>query len=152
MQAIIIRERPDHPDAALLITELQTHLEAFYPPESRHGFSIEKLIAEDVPFFLLRTNSIPVACGGVKLFGSTYAEVKRMYVRPQFRGRGFARMLLEHLETYARQHTINLLRLETGIHQVAAIRLYEYMGFRLIPPFGAYTDDPLSRCYEKIIA
>ena len=44
------------------------------------------------------------------------------------------------------------MRLETGIHQQAAIRLYERLGFRRIPPFGPYTDDPLSRCYEKSLA
>jgi len=43
------------------------------------------------------------------------------------------------------------LRLETGIHQHAAIGLYEREGFRPIPPFGEYKDDPLSRFYEKQI-
>jgi len=42
-----------------------------------------------------------------------------------------------------------LLRLETGIHQPAALGLYERSGFRLIPPFGEYREDPLSRFYEK---
>ena len=37
----------------------------------------------------------------------------------------------------------------TGIHQNAAIRLYEQEGFRRIPPFGDYSDDPVSLCYEK---
>jgi putative acetyltransferase len=41
------------------------------------------------------------------------------------------------------------LRLETGIHQREAIALYERRGFHRIPPFGPYTDDPLTLCYEK---
>ncbi|HKV11973.1 MAG TPA: GNAT family N-acetyltransferase, partial [Thermoanaerobaculia bacterium] len=53
------------------------------------------------------------------------------------------------LEDHARAHGVNLLRLETGIHQQEAIRLYEEWGFYRIPPFGPYTDDPVSRCYEK---
>jgi ribosomal protein S18 acetylase RimI-like enzyme len=44
---------------------------------------------------------------------------------------------------------VSLLRLETGIHQKAAIALYERMGFQSIPPFGEYQPDPLSRFYEK---
>jgi putative acetyltransferase len=44
------------------------------------------------------------------------------------------------------------LRLETGIHQQAAIRLYERLDFQRIPPFGPYTDDRLSRCDEKSLA
>jgi hypothetical protein len=44
-----------------------------------------------------------------------------------------------------------VLRLETGIHQHEAIGLYERAGFHLIPPFGEYKPDPLSRFYEKRI-
>jgi putative acetyltransferase len=147
--AIITRERPDTADAISLINELEDHLAARYPAESRHGFSVEKLLAEDVAFFLLRADGTPAGCGGVKLMGSEYGELKRMYVRPQFRGSGFARLMLTHLEAYAQAHHIPLLRLETGIHQQEAIGLYERSGFYRIPPFGPYTDDPLSRCYEK---
>jgi ribosomal protein S18 acetylase RimI-like enzyme len=102
-----------------------------------------------VAFFLLRANETPAACGGIKLVDSAYGEIKRMYVRPQFRGSGFAKLMLSHLEDHARSHNITLLRLETGIHQREAIGLYERMGFYRIPPFGSYTDDPLSLCYEK---
>jgi ribosomal protein S18 acetylase RimI-like enzyme len=72
-----------------------------------------------------------------------------MYVRPQFRGRGFAKLMLNHLSAYARAQNVTLLRLETGIHQHEAIALYERMGFYAIPPFGDYKPDPLSRFYEK---
>ncbi|HKS70758.1 MAG TPA: GNAT family N-acetyltransferase, partial [Ktedonobacterales bacterium] len=147
--AIITPERPDTDDAILLITELEAQLDPLYPRESRHGLSVEQLLAQDVAFFLLRANGQPVGCGGVKLFGGDYGEVKRMYVRPRFRGSGFARMMLIHLADYARTQGIGLLRLETGIHQHAAIGLYEQMGFRRIAPFGDYTDDPLSVYFEK---
>jgi len=149
---VIVPERPDTPDALLLITELEAHLEPLYPSESRHGFSVEQLIAERVAFFVLRADGVPASCGGVKLFGTDYGEIKRMYVRPHFRGAGFARMMLTHLEEYARSRGVALLRLETGIHQREAIGLYERMGFQRIPPFGAYTDDPLSVFYEKRLA
>lgn len=142
-------ERPDAPDAKLLIRELQTHLESFYPPESRHGFSVQELIAENVAFFVLRADGQPAGCGGVMLVGRDYGELKRMYVRPKFRGSGYGQKLLDHLAGHARAHGVTLLRLETGIHQQAAIGLYEKVGFRRIPPFGPYTNDPLSLCYEK---
>jgi len=147
--AVITAERPDTPDALLLINELQTHLESFYPPESRHGFSVERLIAEAVAFFVLRADGRPAGCGGIKLVGREYGELKRMFVRPEFRGAGFGEMLVEHLAAHALAHGVTLLRLETGIHQQAAIRLYERLGFRRIPPFGPYTNDPVSLCYEK---
>jgi putative acetyltransferase len=151
MSAVVTPERPDSADAIALITELEAHLEPLYPRESRHGFSVEQLIAQAVAFFVLRENDVPAGCGGIQLFGTEYGELKRMYVRPHFRGLGFGKVLLDHLADYARAHGAGLLRLETGIHQAAAISLYERMGFQRIPPFGEYVDDPLSLFYEKPI-
>src|SRR5205823_10159755 len=99
MLATITAERPDTPDALLLVAELQTHLESFYPPESRHGFSVEKLLAEAVAFFIVRDAGQPAGCGGIKLFPD-FGELKRMYVRPQFRGRGIGQLLLDRLANY----------------------------------------------------
>lgn len=151
MPTVITRERPDTEDAIALIMELEAYLEPLYPAESRHGYSVEKLIAQGVAFFVIRVDETPAGCGGIQLFGTEYGELKRMYVRPQFRGLGFAKLMLEHLADYAREQGVGLLRLETGIHQHEAIGLYERMGFQSIPPFGSYWDDPLSRFYEKRI-
>lgn len=151
MPAVITPERPDSPDARILIAELDAYLGPLYPAQSRHGLSVEKLIAEAVPFFLIRVHDTPAGCGGIKLFGVEYGEIKRMYVRPPFRGLGLAKWMLDHLTDYARSYGVGILRLETGIHQRAAIALYERLGFRLIPPFGEYTEDPLNRFYEKAI-
>jgi GNAT superfamily N-acetyltransferase len=151
MPAVITMERPDSADAAALITELDAVLTPLYPSESRHGLSVGRLIAEAVAFFVLRSDGTPAACGGIKLFGTDYGEVKRMYVRPQFRGSGFAKLILDRLADHARAHGVRLLRLETGIHQKEAIGLYEGLGFRRIPPFGPYKPDPVSLCYEKEI-
>jgi putative acetyltransferase len=148
---VISLERPDSDDAKTLIAELEAYLIPLSPPESRHGYSVEKLIDENVPFFIIRVNGTPVGCGGVKLFGTEYGEIKRMYIRPQFRGLGYAKLMLDHLSEYARSRGVGLLRLETGIAQQEAIGLYERAGFSSIPPFGEYKPDPLSRFYEKRI-
>ncbi len=152
MSVIITKERPDTSDAISLIAELSAVLEPLYPPESRHGFSVDKLLTSDVAFFLLRANEMAACCSGIKFMGREYGEIKRMYVRPKFRGLGFAKLMLNHLADYALAHNIKLLRLETGIHQREAIGLYERLGFYRIPPFGDYIDDPLSLCYEKRLA
>jgi putative acetyltransferase len=149
MSIEITAERPDSADAVALIMELEDHLATLYPVESRHGFSVEKLLAQNVAFFVLRDDGVPAGCGGIKLFGAEYGELKRMFVRPQYRGRKFGEMLVDHLAQYALDNGVTLLRLETGIHQTAAIRLYERLGFQRIRPFGDYRADPLSLCYEK---
>ena len=151
MATVIAAERPDTPDATALIEELEAHLASFYPIESRHGLSVARLLSEQVAFFVTRHDGEAAGCGGVKLVGREYAEIKRMYVRPRFRGLGLGRRMLEHLTDYARKHELPLLRLETGIHQHEAIALYERSGFRRIPPFGPYREDPVSLCYEKAL-
>ena|SRR5689334_4521285 len=151
MTTVISAESPDAADAIMLISELEAHLDPLYPKTSRHGYSVEKLMKQGVAFFVTRHDGVVAGCGGIELFGTEYGEIKRMYVRPQFRGLGLAKLMLNHLTTYAREHDVRLLRLETGIHQKDAIALYEGMGFEQIPAFGSYQKDPLSRFYEKRI-
>lgn len=151
MSPVIVAERPDSADAMLLIDELETYLAPQYPAESRHGYSVEKLIRQQVAFFVMRQDGVPAGCGGVQLFGTEYGEVKRMYVRPQFRGLGLAKLMLQQLAAYAVGQGLSILRLETGIYQTEAIGLYERWGFQRIPPFGDYQADPLSLFYEKRI-
>jgi GNAT superfamily N-acetyltransferase len=152
MPTVIVEERPDSTDGMALITELEAHLDPLYPQESRHGFSVEKLLREAVAFFVIRQDGLPAGCGGVQFFGTEYGEVKRMYVRPHFRGLGLGKLMLDHLAGVARRQGVAVLRLETGIYQAEAIRLYEGFGFQRVRPFGAYQDDPLSVFFEKRIA
>ncbi|MBI3242033.1 MAG: GNAT family N-acetyltransferase [Chloroflexi bacterium] len=152
MLITILEERPDSWDAVQLITELDTHLSRqLYPQESRHAFSVAKLVREGVAFFVTRYEGEPAGCGGLKLFGAEYGEVKRMYVRPAYRGFGLGKAMLNRLAEYARGRQVSVLRLETGIYQTEAIGLYERFGFQRRPPFGEYKDDPLSVYYEKSI-
>jgi len=145
----ITEERPDRPDVAPLVEELEAHLASLYPAESRHGFSVQKLIDQGVVFYVIRVDGEPAGCGGVKLFGTEFGELKRMYVRPPFRGRGFGKLLIDTLTAHAARRGIKTMRLETGIYQEDAIRLYEREGFRRIEPFANYNYDPVSLCFEK---
>lgn len=147
----IVAARPDSRDAMELLAELDAALHEYpYPPESRHAFSVEKLIRESVAFFLGFFNGQLAACGGVKLFAD-YGEVKRMYVRPNFRGKGLGKAILNQLAEYARANGINTLRLETGIYQIEAIGLYAGWGFQRRGPFGEYKNDPNTVYFEKQI-
>ncbi len=152
MSTIVVEERADSEVAKQLIEELEAVLEPLYPSESRHGYSVEKLLRQGVAFFVVQHDGAAAGCGGIQLFGSDYGELKRMYVRPAFRGRGLGKRLVEHLEAHAITHGVGCVRLETGIHQHEAIGLYERMGFARTGPFGDYWDDPLSRFYEKRLA
>ena len=151
MPALITPERADSAAAILLISELDASLQGVYAPASRHGFSVQQLISEDVEFFVLRDNDEPAGCGGIKFFGSEYAELKRIYVRSQFRGKGLGKMLVEFLIGFAQAQGFSIVRLETGIYQPEAIGLYRAFGYVDIPAFGSYQPDPLSIFMEKTL-
>src|SRR4029453_5388541 len=110
MATTITAERPDTVDAMVMISELETHLAKHYPQESRHGYSVDKLLAQGVAFFVIRNHGAAVGCGGIQLVGTEYGELKRMFVKPESRGLGYARLLLEHLENHARSHGIRPVR------------------------------------------
>jgi GNAT superfamily N-acetyltransferase len=152
MSIIITEVAPDSADAVQLIGELDAHLMAHpYPPQSRHAFSVEKLLREGVVFFVTRYEGQLAGCGGIKIFGAEYGEVKRMYVRPVFRGKGLGKAMLARLTEYAQGKNAKVLRLETGIYEVEAIGLYERFGFQRRGPFGEYVEDPLTVYLEKKI-
>jgi putative acetyltransferase len=153
----VVVERALAPSAEVraLLGELDAFLAGEYAPEQRHGVAIERLFEPHVRFFIARDGDAAVGCGGVALF-DTFAEVKRMYVRPAARGSGVAQAVLARIESEARAAGRTALRLETGIHQHAAIRLYERAGFRACAAFEPYASMPpaaivTSLFYEKTL-
>ncbi len=129
------------PDVRALVHELEQELSAHYPPEQRHGLSLDALFQPHIRFFVAASSGAAVGCGGVALF-SDFAEVKRMYVRPSARGTDAASALLARIASEARDAGLAILRLETGDQQMAAMRFYERSGFRRCPAFGTYADMP----------
>lgn len=132
----VIRATAPTDAVRLLIGELETELEANYPPEQRHGLPLSAIFQPRIGFFVARAEGEPAGCGGVALFEDC-AELKRMYVRPAWRGRGVASALLRRLEAECVHAGQTVLRLETGTVQSAALRFYAREGFA---PCAAFRD------------
>lgn len=146
---IINTETPDQPEVRAMLARLDAYCAALYPAESNHLLDIDALLAGDVLFLVARDiDGAAVGCAALANRGA-YGEVKRMYVDEARRGLGTGRKLLEHLAMFARMSGLSELKLETGIHQPAAIALYERFGFGRCEPFGDYRADPLSLFMEK---
>ncbi|MFD7685727.1 GNAT family N-acetyltransferase [Streptomyces sp. NPDC059781] len=150
----------DHPDAVKLDAEVQaeyhvrygdggdaTHMDPadFRPPNGTY------LIAYD-------ESDVPVASGGWRTQDANGegnrdgdAELKRMYVTEQMRGRGLARRILAALEEDARAAGRTRMVLETGTKQPEAIALYTSSGYEPCEKFGYYRFHEDSRCYAKAL-
>ena len=96
-------------------------------------------------------NNYAVGCGAIKEYNDTTMEVKRMYVLPEHRKKGYAQMVLAELEQWAKELGFERCILETGKKQPEAIKLYLKNGYEIIPNYGQYTKVSNSVCFEKII-
>lgn len=86
-------------------------------------------------------------CTGIRLLGPGVAELKRVFIAPEGRGRGGGARLLAAAEEWARAQGAAVLRLDTRSDLVEARALYSRHGFAEIP---AYNDNPYAQhWYEK---
>lgn len=101
--------------------------------------------------FLIYDNGIAVGCAAFKSYEEGVAEVKRVFVRKDYRGRGLSKLLMEQLENKAREQGYHNLILETGKLLTQAIGLYTSLGYKIIDNYGQYKNMPLSLCMSKKI-
>jgi GNAT superfamily N-acetyltransferase len=149
--------RFDHPDAV----KLNDLVQAEYHERYGDGGDISPMDPAhfDPPrglFLLAYDGDAPVATGGWRAqdangegYSDGDAEIKRMYVVREARGRGIARRILAALEDSAREAGRIRMVLETGIKQPEAIALYASSGYTLSEKFGFYRCYENSRCYAK---
>ena len=78
-------------------------------------------------------------------------EVKKVFVAPEYRGRGISKMLMAEVEVVAREEGVTSLVLQTGNRQPEAIALYLAVGYRQIPVFPPYDVMDVSMCFGKIL-
>ena len=97
-------------------------------------------------------NQEAVGCGAFKAFSAEETEIKRMFVKPEYRGQGIARNILTALETWAKELHFSACILETGKKQPEAISLYQKAGYSLIPNYGQYENVENSVCMKKNIS
>jgi GNAT superfamily N-acetyltransferase len=90
-----------------------------------------------------------VGCGAFKPFDESAVEIKRMFVRPEFRGKGLGLEILRALELWAAECGYPACVLETGKRQAEAIQLYQKAGYGIIPNYGQYSGIVNSVCMRK---
>ena len=120
---------PTDAEFTALIAALDAWQETLYPAESNHLLDLSQLPPQTVIALVIRSaQGEAVGCGAIVLSEEGFGEMKRVYIDPQHRGQQLGEKLLAALEAKARQRDCHTLRLETGIHQHAAITLYTRNG------------------------
>jgi putative acetyltransferase len=154
----VVLERAKAPteEVVALLGELNRALDVGYSPDQKHALSVAQLFEPHIRFFVARLGDGAVACGGVGFYDG-YAELKRMYAKPNVRGKGVAKALLHRLEAEARDADLAVVRIETGNLQHEAMRFYEREGYAKCGAFGPYAAMPpnaiaTSVFYEKVLA
>lgn len=142
---------PDSAEVQQLIAASDAYYVDLYPAESNHLESSTDLKRPNVLFIGGRLDGRLIASGAAKIMQDDghYAEVKRVFVLDEYRGRGLSNAIMQYLETELRARGVTLFRLETGVRQPEALGLYRKLGYHERAPFGCYKADPLSVFMEK---
>lgn len=139
----------DAEDSQQLIADMWREVDSIYGNREPTAPELGGMDAKGAVFLIARAEGRAVGCVALRPISAEIAEVKRMYVQPAARRGGVALKLMQRLEEIAREKGLREIRLETGLKQPAAIRLYEGLGYERIARFGDYAHDPLSVCYGK---
>src|SRR5262245_39522021 len=122
----VVAVDPTSAGARRLIALSDAYMTALYPAESNHFDSPETLAQPHVRVVGIHQGGELIACGAVKLLedDGRYGEIKRVFVLPEHRGKGLARVVMAALEGQMRREDYCLARLETGVAQPEALSLY----------------------------
>lgn len=153
LKEIVVRiSDPRTPANRQLIEHLWIELGTMYGDTGPSRYRPEDFVGQGIAFVTAYRGEEAVGCGAVRPFDAEtpkIGEIKRMFVEPAARGLGISRQILARLEEVGRDLGYEMLRLETGIKQPAALHLYEASGYKRIECYGEYRNDPNSICFEK---
>jgi putative acetyltransferase len=147
----VAAELAEQPEVHALLRQSDAYFASLYPTESNHLVDAAALSVPNVRFVVARSGGAAIGCGALVLGSDGEAELKRMFVAPEARGRRIGSQILEALESAGKAKGVRVIRLETGVRQPESLALYRRHGYTERGPFGKYERDPLSRYFEKWI-
>lgn len=147
---VIKRTTSDDNDFQSLVAKLDAYLAVMDGDE--HAFYAQYNKTDNLKNVVLCYHEEQaIACGAFKKYDEESVEIKRMFVLPEFRGKGMADAVLKALEKWAAELHYQSAVLETGKRQVEAVRFYEKSGYSVIPNYGQYTNVENSVCMQKLL-
>lgn len=147
-ELVISVETPLSHDMEDMIAELNDVLLSLSPPEACYHMSTKQMAGDATTVFTARIDGELAACGALHRHKNKVAEVKRMYTRQHYQGKGLGGKILEEIITLAKSEGFRKLVLETGDKHPAAWRIYERAGFLRCGAVLDYPDSPHSVFYS----
>ena len=144
------RTTSDNPDFKKLVDALDADLKIRDGEEHEFYAQINKAAILNNAIVCYQ-NNVAVGCGAFREIDTKTVEIKRMFVSPDFRGKGTASAILVDLELWASELDYSNAILETGINQPEAIALYKKLGYAITENYGQYFGVENSICMKKII-
>ena len=92
-----------------------------------------------------------VGCGAFKEITEKTVEIKRMYVNPNYRGNNIATLILNELESWAKEKRFTEVVLETSKTMLPAVNLYQKNKYSVMPNYGPYKNIVSSICFKKYL-
>ena len=119
--------------------------------DQQDDFDPHNKLKEDTFVLVVKKDSQTIGCGAFRSMENGIAEVKRMFVHTEHRGKGLSKLILAELETWIKEKQYTYIKLETGDKNITALSLYPATGYEPIEPFGPYKNLPGSFCFGKKI-
>jgi len=146
----LIRTTSENKDFINLVRDLDAYLKI--TDEDEHDFYNQFNNIDVIKHVVIGYHeNILVGCGAIKHFDEDSVEVKRMFVSPIARGKGFAQQILLDLEQWAKELGFKSCILETGKRQVEAVKFYHKCNYSIVPNYGQYEGMKNSICFKKVV-
>jgi putative acetyltransferase len=147
----ILRTNPDNIDFIQLIALLDKDIKlrdgdehSFYDQFNKTDSIKHAVVAYD--------GDKAVGCGAFKAYYGDTAEIKRMFVNPEDRGKNIASKILAALESWSKELSFSNCILETGRRYPEAIALYKKNGYSVTTNYGQYEGIDDSVCFSKSLS
>ena len=88
--------------------------------------------------WVVYSDNFPIGCIAYRKKADGVGEVKRLYIRNEYRGKGISKALLKTVECYAKEQGCNTLFLDTRITLEPAVSIYHSFGFNIVFQQGLY--------------
>ena len=132
----------DHPVAHLLVERVQEEYVQRYGGRDAAVVEPGEFLPPRGIFLVAEMDGVPAGCGAWRVLSPGVAEIKRVYVEPDFRRRGLAQGIVEALEEGAALAGHGSVVLNTGHEQPEALSLYANLGYVPVSGYGIYACEP----------